>query len=182
MIQSINIIDLPQLLGKEGVICIDVRTPSEYQQKHIKGVQNMPLDVVTDYLPELAQHKTVYVHCKTGGRAMQACIALQQAGLQQVVHVDGSIDGSEEAGLLVWVITLGICIFLKHTTNMFTQFFKQKELPFFATSYKERQDAIEKLLSQGTMKSGYYLLLIIPSRDFQGCNGDRPERQWEASR
>lgn len=44
---------------------------------------------------------------------------------------------------------------------MFIHLFKQKELPFFETDGKERQEAIEKLLSQGTMRSGYYLLLLI---------------------
>lgn len=43
---------------------------------------------------------------------------------------------------------------------MFSIFHRQSA-SFYSASKKERQEAIEKLIAQGTMKNGYYLLLIL---------------------
>ncbi|MCH8157958.1 MAG: rhodanese-like domain-containing protein, partial [Nitrospinae bacterium] len=48
---------------------------------------------------ELKQYKTVYVHCKMGGRAKMAAEALQGTGLDNIVCVgDGGMERWAEMG------------------------------------------------------------------------------------
>ena len=68
-------------------LILDVRTPEEYSDGHIKGSRNQTHEEVGAIAEELKQHKTVYVHCKMGGRAQRAAEALTQAGLTNVVCV-----------------------------------------------------------------------------------------------
>lgn len=91
---TINIIELAELAQEAdgNIIFIDVRTPFEYEERHISGVKNIPLDVLDDYLHELEDAEVVYVHCKTGGRAEQACEALTALGIVNVIRAEGSID------------------------------------------------------------------------------------------
>ena len=58
-------------LSPEDLI-LDVRSPSEFNEGHIEGAQNTPHEEVTGEADSLKSHKTVYVHCKMGGRAKMA--------------------------------------------------------------------------------------------------------------
>lgn len=60
------------------VLAIDVRTPAEYAEQHIKGVRNIPLDVLPDFEHVFTDAQNVYVHCKTGYRATEAANWLEQ--------------------------------------------------------------------------------------------------------
>ena len=76
-----------------GDLILDVRTPEEFQSGHICGAQNTPHEEVVNIADHLKQYKTVYVHCKMGGRAKMAAQALQKNGLNNIVCVgDGGIE------------------------------------------------------------------------------------------
>ncbi len=90
-----------QDLGSDDLI-LDVRTPSEFQAGHIEGAQNTPHEEVLRIADNLKQYKTVYVHCKMGGRAKMAAQELEGTGLSNVVCVgDGGIERWIEMG---WVL------------------------------------------------------------------------------
>ena len=76
---------LPNLGADELVL--DVRTPGEFDEGHIKGARNVDHEQVAGIADELKQYKTVYVHCKMGGRAKQASETLQNSGLTNIVCV-----------------------------------------------------------------------------------------------
>ena len=79
-------------LGSDDLI-LDVRSPSEFNEGHIEGAQNTPHEEVTREVESLKSYKTVYVHCKMGGRAKMAAEALQGAGLENIVCVsDGGMQ------------------------------------------------------------------------------------------
>ena len=79
-------------LSSEELI-LDVRSPSEFNDGHIEGAQNTPHEEVTNEVEDLKKYKTVYVHCKMGGRAKMAAEVLQGAGLGNIVCVsDGGIQ------------------------------------------------------------------------------------------
>ena len=81
-----------QNLGLDDII-LDVRTPEEFQSGHIRGARNTPHEGVVSIANNLKQYKTVYVHCKMGGRAKIAAQALQGTGLNNIVCVgDGGIE------------------------------------------------------------------------------------------
>ena len=87
-----------QSLGPNDLI-LDVRTPEEFQAGHIHGAQNTPHDEVVSIADTLKQYKTIYVHCKMGGRAKMAAQALQGTGLNNIVCVgDGGMERWMEAG------------------------------------------------------------------------------------
>jgi|TARA_Y100000294_G_scaffold108611_1_gene100750 rhodanese-related sulfurtransferase len=80
-------------------LILDVRTPEEFQAGHIHGAQNTPHEEVVTIADNLKQYKTVYVHCKMGGRAKMAAQALQGKGLNNIVCVgDGGIELWKEMG------------------------------------------------------------------------------------
>lgn len=92
-----------RLSDGQSINLIDVRTPVEFRELHVQGAQNIPLDrlnaddIVTDHDSE----QPLYVICRTGGRAKQACDRLHQAGLSKVINVEGGTQACESAGLPV---------------------------------------------------------------------------------
>ncbi len=87
--EHISIDKLHDLLPDMGAdeLVLDVRTEEEYGEGHIKGARLQPHEEVGAIAEELKQYKTVYVHCKMGGRAKQAAEALTQSGLDNIVCV-----------------------------------------------------------------------------------------------
>ena len=85
-------------LGSDELI-LDVRSPQEFSDGHIEGAQNTPHEEVTSELDTLKSYKTVYVHCKMGGRAKIASQSLEDAGLDNIVCVgDGGMQRWTEMG------------------------------------------------------------------------------------
>lgn len=78
---------------------INVCTPAEYKEKHIKGVRSVPLDTLHTQVAELNQKKTVYIHCRSGNRGRKAIEKLQSLGVTaELVNVEGGLLAWEEAG------------------------------------------------------------------------------------
>ncbi len=74
----------------EGAILLDVRTTGEYQEGHIPGSKNIPLQNL-DEVAEIADNKDtpIFVHCLSGGRSRQAAAMLQQMGYTKVRNIGG---------------------------------------------------------------------------------------------
>ena len=79
-------------LVKDGAIIIDVRTKGEYQQWHINGSQNIPLDVLSSNLSKLNKEKTIITCCASGMRSAQAKSILLSNGFSNV-HNGGGWNG-----------------------------------------------------------------------------------------
>ena len=69
-------------------IILDVRRPEEFAESHIEDALNIPLDQLNERWEGLKTYKTVYIHCKRGGRAKTAFEALKNFGLQNLVCID----------------------------------------------------------------------------------------------
>jgi rhodanese-related sulfurtransferase len=82
---------------------IDVRTPVEYRELHIDGARNVPLDQLDtkEWTGEAwrSRGETLYVVCKSGSRGQQACKRLTDAGVSQVVNIEGGTMACDAAGL-----------------------------------------------------------------------------------
>ena len=84
---------------KPDDLILDVRSVSEFNEGHIEGAQNTPHEEVTNEVDSLKSYKTVYVHCKMGGRAKMAADALQGTGLDNIVCVsDGGMQRWADMG------------------------------------------------------------------------------------
>lgn len=85
----------------EAIRLIDVRTPLEFQEVHAAPAENVPLDRLDpDSLKNGVGGESLYVICRTGGRAGQACDRLRAAGMN-AVNVEGGTLAWEAAGLPV---------------------------------------------------------------------------------
>ena len=78
---------------------INVCTPAEYKEKHIKGVRNIPLDTLDAHATELNEKSTIYIHCRSGNRGKQAIEKLEKLGITaELVNVEGGLLAWQEAG------------------------------------------------------------------------------------
>jgi len=81
-------LDHPEL----GIRVIDVRETHEYQIAHVEGVQLLPLSQLAQRFRELDPKQPTYIHCKMGGRSMQALQFLRQQGFENLKNVMGGIN------------------------------------------------------------------------------------------
>ena len=66
-----------------GAVIVDVRTKSEYQQGHIAGSQNIPLDEIKLKTGMIRNwNKPVITVCRSGSRSAMAKDILSAAGIQ----------------------------------------------------------------------------------------------------
>ncbi len=76
-------------LVKQGAVIVDVRTKGEYQQGHIKGSLNIPLNNLPRQLNKLKKDVPVIACCASGMRSSQAKSFLKSNGFSEV-HNGGS--------------------------------------------------------------------------------------------
>jgi rhodanese-related sulfurtransferase len=83
---------------------IDVRTPIEFQEVHVRFARNVPLDHLGSAATAAGRStaaEPLYVICQSGARGKQACEKLLEAGYANVVNVDGGTKAWVDAGLPV---------------------------------------------------------------------------------
>ena len=73
-----------------GAVLLDVRTAQEYQEGHIPGSINIPLQTI-DKIRSVADNKdtALFVYCYSGGRSRQAVSALQHMGYTNARNIGG---------------------------------------------------------------------------------------------
>lgn len=87
--------------GNRDFVVLDVRTPGEFAQGHLKGA------VLIDYrspgfrqeMAGLDRKKTYLVYCRTGNRSTQALGIMSELGFPGVYHLEGGIRRWQEEGL-----------------------------------------------------------------------------------
>ena len=76
-------------LLKKGAQIVDVRTPIEFGDGHIKGSINIPLDKLQQNLNKLKKEKTVITCCASGIRSASAKQVLAANGFLEVYNGGG---------------------------------------------------------------------------------------------
>lgn len=92
--KEISVEELKSRLDKgEDFLLLDVREPWEYEEFNI-GAKNLPLSSFMTFIPELEDWKEdeIVIHCKMGGRSMQAVAILEQMGFKNVKNVTGGME------------------------------------------------------------------------------------------
>lgn len=101
-IQTISPTDLASHLASGSPVeLIDVRTPAEFQEVHVLGAKNVPLDRLDPEDFAADGDGELFVICKAGGRGKMACEKLIAAGCTRAVNVAGGTEACEQAGLAV---------------------------------------------------------------------------------
>lgn len=81
-------VDYAELL-KNGAQLIDVRSRAEYQEGHIKGSLNLPLNTLAQHAHRLSKDVPVITCCASGVRSAQAKNILKQNGFKEVHNGGG---------------------------------------------------------------------------------------------
>ncbi|NJW51537.1 rhodanese-like domain-containing protein [Salinimicrobium oceani] len=80
----------------EKVQLVDVRTPNEFNDGHIKGAKNV--DFMADsfllQMQDFDKSQPVYLYCRSGNRSAKAAALLLDHGFQSIIDLKG--------GYLAW--------------------------------------------------------------------------------
>jgi phage shock protein E len=77
-----------QYLVEIGALLVDVRSPQEFAQGHIKGAKNIPLPEINQRLNEFGdKERPVVLCCQSGTRSGMAAHTLKKAGYVQVYNL-----------------------------------------------------------------------------------------------
>ena len=83
-----------EMNADENAIILDVRTPDEYEEKHIANSTLINIQEPQNFMNEIGKldkDKSYYVYCKSGGRSMMACQIMNQTGFKNVINLHGGI-------------------------------------------------------------------------------------------
>lgn len=75
-----------QALISQGAKIVDVRTPAEYKDGHVKGSINLPLQTLGSQMNKLKKDEVIITCCRSGSRSGMARRQLQAAGFTQVYN------------------------------------------------------------------------------------------------
>jgi rhodanese-related sulfurtransferase/glyoxylase-like metal-dependent hydrolase (beta-lactamase superfamily II) len=82
-------------------VLLDVRSPSEWERKHIPGSLNIPLNRLQERIAEVPCNSRIAVHCAGGYRSSIAVSILHQHGITNLIEIAGGLAAWEAAGLPV---------------------------------------------------------------------------------
>ncbi len=92
--QNISTADFEAGMNKRNIVILDVRSPEEIAEGHIKGAifANFYDDDFMSQISGLEKNKTYYIYCKSGGRSGQACDQFVDSGFSNVYNLEGGFD------------------------------------------------------------------------------------------
>jgi rhodanese-related sulfurtransferase len=103
VVPTINPSHLAELCKSGTIDLIDVRTPLEFREVHVKLARNVPLDNLDPVSLVQARNgdkdKPLYIICRSGSRGRQACEKFLAAGYTNIVNIEGGTLACIEAGL-----------------------------------------------------------------------------------
>lgn len=87
-----------RLDGPKNLVLIDVRTPIEFGDSHIKGAVNIPAPDLRKRYKELDEEKPTVLICSSGNRSSLAGSILKQKHFKKIYNVAGGMTGYSAAG------------------------------------------------------------------------------------
>jgi len=84
--------------SKIPFMLLDVRTPEEYAEGHIKGAKLIPVQILAEHLKDVPKDKQVYVYCHSGKRSARASKLLAKNGFTNIENIEGGIVAWKAAG------------------------------------------------------------------------------------
>lgn len=81
-------------LDEPQSMLLDVRTPEEFDEKHIPGAELINIrepQAFMDAVQQLPKEKSYFIYCRSGARSAQACQVLDQLGMKATYNLKGGI-------------------------------------------------------------------------------------------
>jgi len=94
-IKDVSALSIQKLLDtKSAPTILDIRTPEEFKQLHLKNALNVNFksENFAQELAKLDKSKPYILHCKSGGRSTKALALMKKLGFTNVLHMKGGID------------------------------------------------------------------------------------------
>jgi len=90
-----------RLQNNDPIRIIDVRTPAEFGNIHVRNAENIPLDHLdtASLASNPGKDGFLYFICQSGGRSKKACDVMSTTGFNRVVNIEGGTAACETAGL-----------------------------------------------------------------------------------
>lgn len=85
-------------LRDAGAYFLDVREPSEWNERHIPGSNLIPLGELADRVKEIPTDQQIVVVCRSGNRSQSGRDILLAAGFNQVTSMSGGINQWQTLG------------------------------------------------------------------------------------
>jgi rhodanese-related sulfurtransferase len=83
-----------QQLNQSEVLLVDVRTPEEFAQRHLRGAVNIDI-YAADFMSRmqaLDTTQTLLLYCQSGNRSRKAINMLEHKGFKAVYDLEGGIS------------------------------------------------------------------------------------------
>jgi len=82
----------------DDVLLIDVRERNEYNNEHLQGAKNIPLNQMEKQVGKLPRDKDIVIYCLTGARSIRAIRMLEVAGFTRLFHMHQGLRGWNKKG------------------------------------------------------------------------------------
>ena len=86
-IETIKSKDFVDILKLNKINILDVRSKSEFDNKHIEGAINFPLNSLQEMYKEIKYEDKLYVHCAGGYRSVIAISVLMKLGFKAMTNI-----------------------------------------------------------------------------------------------
>lgn len=89
-----------QKMKENNTILVDVRTPQEFAEAHLKGAVNIDI-YAPDFaarMNELDKTNTILLYCQSGNRSGQAAGQLSESGFAAIYDLQGGIGEWKRLG------------------------------------------------------------------------------------
>lgn len=99
---ELSVAQASELMDKEKLQLLDVRTSEEVSEGSIAGARNLNISDWEDFqngISELDKEQPIMVFCRSGGRSHKAAMYLVENGFKQVYDVKGGMIAWEKEGL-----------------------------------------------------------------------------------
>ena len=92
------------LVSNKNSFLLDVRTKDEYEDKHIKGATLIDINSPNDFMEKinyLDKKKEYFVYCRSGARSLNACLIMNNIGIDKTYNLKGGIIEWNDQDLLI---------------------------------------------------------------------------------
>ena len=97
---NLNSSDFAKKISDPAVVILDVRTPGEFNEGHIKGAVNVDYEGMNfeGEVNKLDKTKTYAVYCRSGRRSGLATEVMAKNGFKSIFNLNGGVIDWQNAG------------------------------------------------------------------------------------
>jgi len=91
---SLNSVQAKALMASNSrVVLLDVRTPEEYRQAHLRGALLIPLGELAKRVQEIPRGRPLLIYCAVGARSVSAADFLASRGHREIYQMSDGLVG-----------------------------------------------------------------------------------------